>query len=401
MNAYKKLYDGIAPEKSSAEFTEEIIKGRTAHKTKGKGFTAAAIAAAAACAVSVTACAYTWGFGDILRSWFGAEEESLTDMLMQVNAENVITKGENVDIEIAGAAYCDGIGTVFMDITRTDGEVFDLSEYNIPDTNGNPYIYDDGVMATATPDIRFAYQNTSIDIIKPIPGNESSLYTESLPVGVNQYIVKDENPSDNKVTIAACFNIGELTETNAVLHFELSDLTTSRQRITGKEEAIMANGKAKTAYRTEEEKYEELDCGWAGDLGLTFKESEKRVITPKETVSLEFYNQSGDSRRYCDFSLERLTVSNFSVSMELEAPVPDEWLLPFIYDIGEIVFKNGETVEFGNHGLVPYFYKETGNALGNSANYDKWNIKETYLLNEPVDLQQIDYVIIGEKEFKF
>ena len=29
------------------------------------------------------------------------------------------------------------------------------------------------------------------------------------------------------------------------------------------------------------------------------------------------------------------------------------------------------------------------------------NIKETYLLNEPVDLQQIDYVKIGEKEFKF
>lgn len=50
---------------------------------------------------------------------------------------------------------------------------------------------------------------------------------------------------------------------------------------------------------------------------------------------------------------------------------------------------------------MPYFYNETGNLLGNDKNYDKWNIKETYLLNEPVDLQQIDYVKIGEKEFKF
>lgn len=163
----------------------------------------------------------------------------------------------------------------------------------------------------------------------------------------------------------------------------------------------MANGEIKTAYITEIEKYEELDCGWAGDLSLCFNESKKRVITPKETVSLEFYNQSGNPRRYYDFSLEKLTVSNFSVSMELEAPAPDEWLLPFINDIGEIVLKNGKTIEFGNHGEVPYFYNETGNLLGNGKNYDKWNIKETYLLNEPVDLQQIDYVKIGEKEFKF
>ena len=322
-------------------------------------------------------------------------------MLMQINAENVVTKGENVDIEIAGAAYCDGIGTVFMNITRNDGEIFDLAEYSIPDTNGNPYIYDDGVMAAAIPDIKFAYHNTSVDITKPIPGNEGSLYTDSLPVSVKQYIVKDENSSDNKVTIASCFDISELKETNAALHFELSCLTTSRQRITGKKKAVMADGEVKTVYITEEEIYEELDCGWAGDLSLCFNESEKRVITPKETVSLEFYNQSGNSRRYYDFSLEKLTVSNFSVSMELEATTPDEWLLPFIYDIGEIVLKNGKTIEFGNHGEVPYFYKETGNLLGNDKNYDKWNIKETYLLNEPVDLQQIDYVKIGEKEFKF
>lgn len=410
MSIYKDYFDGITPEKDNENFADSIINAeKSKMKISPKKITAAAVAAATAAAVTVTGYASGWGLSDIFHSWYGKNENIAMENLATVTAENINDNFSCLDFEIMGAISDDNISAIFIDVTRTDGKNFDCAEYHAVDKNGIPYYYPDGKAAILTPENRFSATGHSVLSVKPEEiYKENELYEirydNMNPVyGIKTYEIKDNSPEDNRIIIAVCINKTELAENTESINLELygfkcEKLTYSYENGINCAENYIA---------------ESINGFWSANISLDFEECDKLISNPNEYISLEFYNHAStpESIRHemLDFTLTELTVTPISVSLDFEAPLHDEIMYQFISDIGEVVLKNGDTVKFGAHIDIPFFINENGSALdpeiADLAPYyergEKWSFENKFMLETPIDINEIDYVKIGEKTFRF
>ncbi len=411
MSIYKNFFDNITPEKSNAEFAEGIINAdKPRLKISPRKFAAAGIAAATAAAVTVTGYASGWNLSEIIHSWFGGNEAVAYENITPVSAENIHDNFEALDFEIRGALSDDNIAVVFIDVTRTDGEIFDCTEYHALDENGEPYYYYDGKAAVLTPKNSFSASGYAVTDAEPaeVYSNEELFevrYDSSEPVyGIKTYEIKDMSAADNRLTVAVCINKAELPENTEYINLELYGFKTEKYTYTDLGNEITSAA----SYITEN-----IKGYWSADVTLDFAECEKLTAKPDETISLDFYNHAGtpEALRHemLDFTLTELTVSPISVSMSFEAPLYGETMYQYIYDIGEIVLKNGDIVKFGNSSAIPFFINEKGAALepeiADIAPYyeqgEKWSFENKFMLETPIDINEVDYVKIGEKTFEF
>lgn len=411
MSIYKHFYDNISPEKSNAEFTAEILAAEKSKiKISTKKFAAAGIAAATAAAVTVTGFASDWSFGEILNSWFSGKADAVSDNISTVSVNNVSDEFDALDFEVMGGVNDEDFAVIFIDVTRTDGKNFDLNEYTVLDKNsGEPYRFSDGKTAVNTPDVRFGTHADAFYSIEPINSYKDGELSETIireceeVYGIKQYAVDDGKPNDNKLTMAVAINKAEIENEFDYINLSLYKFKTER-------ETLYLEGEHNVA---EEYVTETLNGCWSADISLDFAKCEKLTSTPDETVSLEFYNNAqtvNDLRHeFLDFTLTSLNVSPISVSLTLEAPLYDKVMYQFISDIGEVVLKDGTAVKFGEDIGSPFFISEDGSALSpeiaDIAPYyergNKWLIKNTFMLEKPIDINDVDYVKIGDKTFKF
>lgn len=411
MSSYKNFYDNISPEKSNAEFTSEILAyEKPKIKISPKKFTAAGIAAATAAAVTVTGFASDWNFGEILNNWFSGKADVISDNISTISASGVSDEFDALDFEIMGGINDDDFAVIFIDVTRTDGKNFDLSEYTVLDKNsGEPYRYSDGKTATYTPNVKFGTHADAFYSIEPINFykdgelSETRVQESEEVYGIKQYVVDDGKPNDNKLTMAVAINKAEIENEFDYINLSLYKFRTEKETLYREGEHNVAE-----AYITET-----LNGCWDANISLDFAECKKLTANPEETVSLEFYNNAqtvNDLRHeFLDFTLTSLNVSPISVSLTLEAPLYNEVMYQFISDIGEVVLKNGTSVKFGEDISSPFFISEDGSALSpeivDIAPYyergNKWVIKDTFMLEKPIDINDVDYVKLGDKTFKF
>lgn len=411
MSIYKNLFDNISPEKPDNEFVAEILAVKKPDiKINPKKLTAAGIAAATAAAITVTGFASSQSFGEILHSWFNGKADIISSNISEISVNNASDNFEALDFEVMGAVNDEDLAVIFIDVTRTDGSCFDLEKYIVPDKNsGEPYRYHDGKEAEDTPDIRFSAHADACYSVEPVtrykngePYEATISECEEI-LGIKQYIVDDGKPSDNKLTMAVCINKSEIENEFDYITLSLFTLKTERKTLS------LVNGKNfAESYVTET-----LSGNWSADISLDFAECEKLAASPYETVSLEFYNnaQTIEALRHeqLDFTLTNLSVSPVSVCLNLEAPLHDEVMYQFISDIGEVVLKDGTAVKFGEDISSPFFINEDGGALSpeiaDIAPYynrgDKWIIKNTFMLERPIDISDVNYVRIGNKTFNF
>ncbi len=414
---YKKIFDDSFSTLTPLTVNEEIIRNVTerAEKMEKKKrisinkpviAVCAAVAAVAVGTISVGA-ASGWNLPEIIHSWFGGNESIAMENLADVTAENITDNFSKLDFEIKGAISDDNITSIFMEVTRTDGRNFDCGEYHALDENGEPYYHYDGKAAICTPvNIFSTVCNAFVSSESEEIYRENELYEirtggcETV-YGIKTYEIKDTDPSDNKITVAVCIDKTEIDEKTEYIELELSGFKSQRY--------IYSYENGKTI--AECDVTETINGFWNAEIFLDFEECEKTVLNPDEIISLDFYNHAStlDSLRHemIDFTLTELIVSPISVGMNFEAPLYDEIMYQYIYDIGEVVMKDGEVVKFGKNSDIPFFIKEYGSAIDSefaNAYYergDKWIFNNKYMLEKPIDINQIDYVEIGNKVFEF
>lgn len=421
MSIYKNFYDNITPKTSNEQFTESIIKAEKPKiRISPKKYAVAGITAVTAATVTITGSANGWDFDSIIHSWFGGNEEIVHENVIDVTAENICNNFDELDFEIAGAVNDDNIAVIFMNITRTDGKSFDGAEYEVLWENGR-VAYSDNINKipmTDIPKIAFdaagttVYTNERIENYYDENGelteirNAADVYTPT----VKQFIVDDGNPSDNMLTMAICLDVSEIKKNDEnTVFLNLSDLTTTKLYRPGLEKQTKRGVILFNCF-TEEE----ITGSWSADISLNFKESNKISVYPDEKLELPFFNHTPEPEKLqkvvLEFTLTELSVSDVSVSLKLEAPLYDEPMYQFIQDMGELVLKDGTSIKFGEHSQdSPYFVFQQGEALAPEiaafAPYyergDKWLVEDKFMLEKPIDINEVDYVKIGEKIFEF
>ena len=410
MSIYKDYFESITPDKSDEAFAESIVNAKkTKIKISPKKYAVAGIAAATAAAVTITGYASGWDLSEIIHSWFGENDEFVINNITPVAAENIADNFSALDFEVKGALSDDNIAVVFVDVTRMDGKNFDCAEYHAADNKSKPYYHYDGSPAILTPDNIFSADCYAIIGTEPREIYDDSKlyeirYDNIEPVyGVKTYGVKDTNPTDNRITVAVCINKTEIPEKAEYLNLELYGFRTQKYTYS------YENGHTIAEYYTTET----INGHWNADINFDYAECEKLTSVPYETISLDFYNHasSPEALRHemLDFTLTELTVSPISVSLAFEAPLYDEVMYQSINGIGEVVLKNGEVVKFGDKNDIPFFINEQGAAVapeisGMTPYYErgeKWRFENKFMLETPIDINEIDYVKIGEKTFEF
>lgn len=121
---------------NSCERLESIDRNNrlNAPKRKGVRFAVAAMAALMIMTVSVYA-ASDWYY-DVFYRLFGSSTDNAADVYSHPEVEVLSNTFEGLDIEISGIAATDNILYVLIDITATDGTIFDTTDIG----DGGPYV---------------------------------------------------------------------------------------------------------------------------------------------------------------------------------------------------------------------------------------------------------------------
>ena len=131
MSIFKNYFDGIDTSTNMAAECGEIreraskIKKRRKIASSTLGVTLAVMMTTT---VAVSA-AGGWDITEIIGRWFKGNTESITDNLSEVRLEdNEVVVAGNFELTQRGSVADDNMLIVFMDVTKTDGGVFDSAE---------------------------------------------------------------------------------------------------------------------------------------------------------------------------------------------------------------------------------------------------------------------------------
>ena len=224
---------------------------------------------------------------------------------------------------------------------------------------------------------------------------------------VRQYQVDDDNPYDNKMTMAFCF---DKTSTKEIFEaaqdkragiedIRLEDITLHLGNLkdirdTGE---LLNNGYV----LLKEYDAENLPLIWNATLtfdtapidNITVKPNSNTTIKVTDTGGLEQYNRS--------FKVTNISVSKISLSVDLEAPSYDFWNMPLYYDTADIIMKNGDVIKLTDKQMLNRDVK----ILARSITYTEENGVQTdwehfsLVLKDPIDPNDVAAVRIGDTTF--
>lgn len=404
MSKYNDYFNGIKSEKSISELTESIFSVKKKQIPLCKRFSVVLAAVFMALGVSVTAYAAVnnWDFDAILDSWFGGKAILLEDSLAEVTIENMIDNMENADISITGAVCDNGITTIFFDIERTDGKIFDTNPIPRYDYSGNPVFDENNEQVYDSP-------RYEVDGIIEVYDSQRKNRMQSK---IYAYIVKDEDPADNKLTLAAI-----PCEVEDVFNYIDSD---NRAEVT-----VLIRDIKRTClepyneigyyrYGVSEhlnEKWYNIDSQWYAKASFDYTNVNSKTITAEGEVIMQFDNNVSTISELkiseCTADLKEITLTNISLTLNLEFLRTKEHYYPIVNreeGAAKLYMKDGSYYTVGNDDSFPSFYNRfhvlTSSELSNDIG-KRVGLNARYMLPEPIDLNQVDYVEISGKIYRF
>lgn len=383
MSRYTDYYDSISPS-STDEGLMADVKRSAIRRKKNKTVLPIAAAAAAVVMTAGTAAAYNWDISAAVKSFFSDKGGIVCENAMEAEVISSENTFKNLDISVEGV-YRDSSFTVFfLDIVRTDGGIFDCTEYSVQDADGNILTLRDGKEFTAKQDYNFhSYECTSEE-------------NDFIPLRV--FMVPDDNDSDGRVTMAACINNAEDVEkVNISMNYFRG------RRITGS----YFDGGSKIM--TEDKYSDTMSGSFSCELAVpgSDKNARERTIHPGTASDIFVYPHTGDALKLKNipysFNVNTITVSNVSVTIELEGRSPETTLYVQPIDIGEVILNDGSIIKFGGYDRPFINSKSFGSFKETELPEEtyKWIFKGSFVLDETIDTDDIAAVRLGSETFYF
>ncbi len=388
MSKFKDYFNVIEPLTDNEKFAAEVKRAARPKRKSRRSLIAIASAAAAAAVLTVTAsAAYDWNLGEAVREFFGsrkAEENIITADV--ISSENSF---KDLNISIKGAVRDKAFTIVFLDIERTDGEVFDCQPYAVTELDGTAILTEDGTANTYYPKYGF---------LSVLP--EISFYDGSISkyAPTRQYLLDDGDPTDSRITLAVCmdtnhpfYGIEDREFVSKSVKLELKGFKGNKHHgIKGKKSINLIPYETVNMYG-----------GFSCEIDLGHSETESRTVYPNGTALLRAYSQSNNPDKIedtdFDFTVKKLTVSSCSVSVSLERSTPDETEYIDAWNFGAVIMKDGSELKFDYES--PSSIMEGGNIThiaGMDDNGGKWTVTASFVLPKTVNIDDIEAVRIGD-----
>ncbi len=410
MSRYTNILDNVKPA-SDNEYSFNYIK-KTAEARKRSRIlkTGAAVGLAAVISCSAVTAAYDMSLKEVLSMWLGGNSDLIYENLSEIKTDNVTNTFENIDIQFTGSYYDGELTLLFADIIRTDGKAFDTAEYDAVSGSGEPYIID-GVQQTDISRYEFSdsYIDSEIEESIDIPGRETPISCR-IPVSYRMYTLNDENPKDSKITVVFCISgdIGELLSDDGSAHLFI-ELGTLKNKKCLFEPLKSGEGVRAEAY------YPEMISGkWKGRICVSTASHDSVALYPNETVHIMTYPHTNDPEELIneetDFTVREITLSEFTLQLRMDRPVPDgDGRYVYAYGMCDLILKDGRRVTVHKDAFEPCFLKESGNNNylkdlieddGYTWDYDKWDCDIKFVITDPVGLDEVAAVRVGDKTFE-
>lgn len=383
MNRYKEILSGLESGNSLSEDISAVISRGRKIKSRRRHIGAGCIAAAAILTTSVTAAAYNWDIRAIVESWFGGKTESIYENMLEITVENEENRFDDLVFEPKGAVYDENVLIVFMDVTRTDGKIFDCAPYTPIFEDGTPY-EDSWEPGHHFRDVHVYRTDSFVE--------DGTTYMWDVPFPTRHCIVKDDDLSDGKITVAFCINAENMDKSTNKLHMEFGRLEEERDTI---DHVDMQN-----VIHVNENIIETIYGTWNGDIIFELEPCSIKRIIPYKTAEVNITHQNGDFDKH-DFTVTELSASPISLNLKLESELADEMLFFTPLWIGEIIMKDGSVYQIYPNSELPCICSESGNIIFSGLERpDKWRVNVTYMLREPIDPNDVSAVKIGNTTFE-
>lgn len=417
MSTFKNYFDDVDTNANTTAECGEIrskaakIKKRRKIASSGLGVTLAVMMTTTVAVSAVGG----WDITEIIGRWFKGNTFSVMDNLSEVT---VLELDENtfgaLDLTPRGAVTDENVIILFMDVTRTDGGVFDHTEYELTDKEGNVVYDKNGDAYTDTPWCYFNVSQADANVAwTAYVGDEVYHHKWDWDMEVRQYEVDDGNPYDNKMTMAFCFDktktkeIFEVAEDNPnITDMRLEDITLRIGNLkTKKETCELSEGsgvyEGKTVINSEIYDVENLPLIWNATLTFDPAPIDNKTVAPDSNTTIKVVDTSGMNQYDRSFTVKNISVSRISLSFDLEASPLEFWNMPEYYDITSIIMKNGDVIDVTNEQAIVRGMR----SLTRSGNYtDLDGVRTdfehfTLIFKDPVDPNDVAAVRIGDTTF--
>lgn len=399
MSIFKNYFDGIDTRTNTADECGEIrervskIKKRRKIASSTLGVTLAVMMTTT---VAVSA-AGGWDITEIIGRWFKGNTESITDNLSEVRLEdNEVVVAGNFELTQRGSVADDNMLIVFMDVTKTDGGVFDSAEYTVEDKDGNIYYSESGESYTEKPVYWFDVSYSRLFAEAPPPEGYDFNRTWRLEgIPVRQYAVEDGDPCDNKITIAFCFDKTTLYRYEDARDSEIKYIELYLGNLHGSKVTFEPYGGGVMAKASE---IENIPFSWKGKLVFDTAPTEDVIITePNREAGFKTTDRGGITEYDQSFEVTSISVSKISLSVSLKAPAPEMDSFLIDHDMAEIILKNGDRINVSNDWNVPRLTRGGGYLVAYSTG--DWEENISFMFKSPIDPDEIEAVRLGDTTF--
>lgn len=423
MSTFKNYFDSIDTAADASAECGKIsakaskIKKRRKMVSSGLGVTLAVMMTTT---VAVSA-AGGWSITEIIGRWFKGNTNSIVNNLTAVTAENAENGFDFLDIVPNGAVIDDNMIIFFLDVTRNDGNIFDCAEYAMKGKDGNVFYGFDGEAIMDIPQYEFAV--SKLDFVINVSIGEEYNYDCELGTRMRQYVVEDGDPLDNKITIAFCCDrtaiesqmsqtdkmiIGsKVIDISDVLKYEIKSAKLRVGALSDRRDYVLSRNEVSGHYNIEGFSTERISGSWDSELKFDVKPAQTVTVKPNSPSTFKVHpahsNADGVLEEYdYSFNVERITLSQMSVSFDISAEAPEQERYLETWKIGEIIMKNGDTMTIQPHSFVPCLYHESGNInkiLAPEYRRNTWQISGSVMLTEPIDPDEVEAVRLGDTVF--
>lgn len=377
MSKYNDFFENINPNTSDEELLAEV-KGMVhiRHKYTRKIIAVFAVATIMMMS-SVTILAYHFGIIDSVRSFFSDKKSIISGDINKINIISSENTFDALDISVSGAVRDNEFTVIFIDITRKDGEVFDTSDYLLTDKNGKEIIMSDGKNYLIQPSVYF-----SSDRSRSIDTNGGEFMETP-----RCYLVKDDNPTDNKITLAYCisaFNYDVLTKyrlnlENLIIKYHYGSVIGDYVYLHNENEEFLSGSFLC-----------ELDMSNISSI------SDVQTIFPNVMTTIPVLSSYSTKINTHDFKVLEISVSSITIKIKLECEKPQGSLEVQTYSvdgIGNIILKDGTVLPFGNDTLPQIVLEHTSN--------NSWYFNGSFVLPQTIQPEEISAIVIGNTEIPF
>lgn len=399
----RKAFEDITPLSCDRELYESTLgkaeamreNNKTIKRRVNKPIMAVCAAAAAIAVGTVSISAYyDWDFGKVLSRWLG-NTDKLHQVISNVSVPYEMNSFENLDIAVGGGLTDGNMNIIFLDITRTDGGIFDMSDYRLEFSDGQIYSEDKQLP-------KAAFEKYFCTGEREATGENT--YTNPL-IYAKQCFIADENPVDNKLTMAVAWKKRESSDSMG-LEISLTNLKLTKMTV---DYEYSKDSEEKYIVATDNT-YESFKGTYNATVNLEALSADIKSAEVSENIALNFYNhaQTAEELKHydLDFTLDSVRISPMTVNFKAHREIPNErHYLTLNHSIGYVTLKDGSTVAIADGYEKPSFNNELGNGSPNCASgqlvyekpkfIDRWDIDCSFMLEKAVELNDVISVTIG------